>query len=120
MGISSPPVTEVAGQHSPDQDEDVYCSRCGRECRVWWVNPSYIQRSANSWCIQWSTSCRCIQWSFSSYRYTHWLLRCCWRRCPRSCSRCPCRPCPAIVAPQPYSVHTGTKVAVAAEPVEQH
>merc|ERR1712055_360165 len=29
-------------------------------------------------------------------------------------------PAPAIVAPQPYSVHTGTKVAVAAEPVEQH
>merc|ERR1719431_1655572 len=27
---------------------------------------------------------------------------------------------PAIVAPQPYSVHTGTKVEVAAEPVEQH
>merc|ERR1711872_1045127 len=29
-------------------------------------------------------------------------------------------PAPAIVAPQPYSVHTGTKVEVAAEPVEQH
>merc|ERR1719228_1435853 len=29
-------------------------------------------------------------------------------------------PAPAIVAPQPYSVHTGTKVDVAAEPVEQH
>merc|ERR1712128_147784 len=29
-------------------------------------------------------------------------------------------PAPAIVAPQPYSVHTGTKVAVAAEPVEHH
>merc|ERR1711874_730898 len=29
-------------------------------------------------------------------------------------------PAQAIVAPQPYSVHTGTKVEVAAEPVEQH
>merc|ERR1719495_1800220 len=29
-------------------------------------------------------------------------------------------PAPAIVAPQPYSVHTGTRVDVAAEPVEQH
>merc|ERR1719315_677078 len=29
-------------------------------------------------------------------------------------------PAHAIVAPQPYSVHTGTKVEVAAEPVEQH
>merc|ERR1711872_319161 len=29
-------------------------------------------------------------------------------------------PAPAIVAPQPYSVHTGTKVEAAAEPVEQH
>merc|ERR1712243_482706 len=29
-------------------------------------------------------------------------------------------PAPAIIAPQPYSVHTGTKVEVAAEPVEQH
>merc|ERR1711862_1054316 len=136
MGSSSSPVTEVApGQQSPPQDDEACCSRSGRECRLWrcsspkCIHWSHWSHWSTSWCCIHSRSspCWCIQCrsgrrsSSSANYYPHWLPVAAGAEVrPDVPITYAAAPAPAIVAPQPYSVHTGTKVEVAAEPVEQH